>query len=53
MSQGGRARALRLAPAHQGGELFRAPEGIPLRAESYGRFLDRSRNIYFIADAIE
>ena len=30
-----------------------SPEGEALRAELYGRFLDRSRNIYFAADAIE
>jgi hypothetical protein len=28
-------------------------EGEALRAELYGRFLDRSKNIYFVADAIE
>jgi hypothetical protein len=30
-----------------------SPEGVALRAELYGRFLDRARNIYFTADAIE
>ena len=30
-----------------------SPEGVALRGELYGRFLDRSRNIYFIADPIE
>ena len=30
-----------------------SPEGEALRAELYGRFLDRAKNIYFVADAIE
>ena len=30
-----------------------SPEGVALRAELYGRFLDRTRNIYFAADPIE
>src|SRR5215469_15171953 len=30
-----------------------SPEGESLRAELYGRFLDRSKNIYFVADPIE
>jgi REDY-like protein HapK len=30
-----------------------SPEGEALRAELYGRFLDRSQNITFVADAIE
>jgi hypothetical protein len=30
-----------------------SPEGEALRAELYGRFLDRTKNIYFVADAIE
>ena len=30
-----------------------SPEGGALRAELYCRFLDRAKNIYFIADAIE
>lgn len=30
-----------------------SPEGIKLREELYGRFLDRSKNIYFASDAIE
>ena len=30
-----------------------SPEGVALREELYGRFLDRSRNIYFPAESIE
>jgi REDY-like protein HapK len=30
-----------------------SPEGVKLREELYGRFLDRSKNIYFAADTIE
>ena len=30
-----------------------APAGVKLREELYGRFLDRSKNIYFATDAIE
>lgn len=30
-----------------------SPEGVKLREELYGRFLDRSRNIYFATDVIE
>ena len=30
-----------------------SPEGEALRAELYGRFLDRAKNITFVADAIE
>ena len=30
-----------------------SPEGVALREELYGRFLDRSKNIYFVTDAIE
>ena len=30
-----------------------SPEGISLREELYGRFLDRSKNIYFASDEIE
>jgi len=30
-----------------------SPAGVALREELYGRFLDRSRNIYFATDAIE
>lgn len=30
-----------------------SPEGVSLREELYGRFLDRSKNIYFASDAIE
>jgi hypothetical protein len=30
-----------------------SPAGVALREELYGRFLDRSRNIYFASDAIE
>lgn len=30
-----------------------SPEGVALRAELYGRFLDRAKNIYFSTDAIE
>ena len=30
-----------------------SPEGEALRAELYGRFLDRAKSIYFTADAIE
>ena len=29
------------------------PEGEALREELYSRFLDRAKNIYFVADAIE
>lgn len=30
-----------------------SPEGVALREELYGQFLDRSKNIYFVTDAIE
>lgn len=30
-----------------------SPAGVALRNELYGRFLDRSKNIYFIAETIE
>jgi hypothetical protein len=30
-----------------------SPEGVALREELYGRFLDRSKNIYFATDVIE
>ena len=30
-----------------------SPEGVALREELYGKFLDRSKNIYFATDAIE
>lgn len=30
-----------------------SPEGVALREELYGRFLDRPKNIYFATDAIE
>jgi hypothetical protein len=30
-----------------------SPEGVALREELYGRFLDRTKNIYFVTDAIE
>ena len=30
-----------------------SPDGVALREELYGRFLDRSKNIYFATDAIE
>jgi hypothetical protein len=30
-----------------------SPEGVALRAELYSRFLDRSKNITFVTDAIE
>ena len=30
-----------------------SPEGVALREELYGQFLDRSKNIYFATDAIE
>ncbi len=30
-----------------------APEGVALREELYGRFLDRAKNIYFATDPIE
>jgi hypothetical protein len=30
-----------------------SPEGVALREELYGRFLDQSKNIYFVTDAIE
>ena len=30
-----------------------SPAGVALREELYGRFLDRSKNIYFATDAIE
>jgi len=30
-----------------------SPEGVKLRDELYGRFLDRSKNIYFASDEIE
>jgi hypothetical protein len=30
-----------------------SPEGVTLREELYGRFLDRAKNIYFATEAIE
>jgi hypothetical protein len=30
-----------------------SPDGVALREELYGRFLDRAKNIYFAMDAIE
>jgi len=30
-----------------------SPEGVALREELYGRFLDRAKNIYFTTDPIE
>ena len=30
-----------------------SPEGVKLREELYGRFLDRSKNIYFASDEIK
>lgn len=30
-----------------------SPAGVALRNELYGKFLDRSKNIYFVAEAIE
>ena len=30
-----------------------SPQGVALREELYGRFLDRSKNIYFATDPIE
>lgn len=30
-----------------------SPEGVALREELYGKFLDRSRNVYFAAENIE
>ena len=30
-----------------------SPAGVKLREELYGRFLDRSKNIYFVAETIE
>jgi hypothetical protein len=30
-----------------------SPDGVALREELYGRFLDRSKNIYFASDEIE
>ncbi len=30
-----------------------SPDGVALREELYGRFLDRAKNIYFSTDAIE
>ena len=30
-----------------------SPAGVKLREELYGRFLDRSKNVYFASDTIE
>jgi hypothetical protein len=30
-----------------------SPEGVALREELYGQFLDRTKNVYFVTDAIE